>query len=354
MEPNRSAATVDTAINYGVLTCAAEVALISPEWDALLARSPCNRAFSCSTWFLAACGFSPDLTPYLDSPLQPNVIVARRGNQIAGILPLALSPDHEEAGFPGTLSDYNDIVAIAGDTQIATGLLEFAASRNGAYSRLVLKCLRTDSLCLRAAGLLDSARAIDNTFESDQTVCPYLDIASGYEEYLKTRPGGFLKRLRYLQKKGLQSDVLARELDTKGISPDQVADSFLSLHLSRFGSRTGFRNAPVQSFLRRLLPALYAEGRMRVFALFERDRIIGIHLCIVGVDSLCLWSGGFLPEAAHLSPGMLLINTEIETACAEGFAEYDLMRGTESYKERWSTNTRVIRQLEFDMDTAGA
>src|SRR6185503_3661789 len=58
------------ALDYSVLTDLCAIAALSAEWDELLARSRCNRAFSCSKWYLA--------TPYLLPHLEPLVLVARR------------------------------------------------------------------------------------------------------------------------------------------------------------------------------------------------------------------------------------------------------------------------------------
>jgi len=85
------------------LTERREIAAISSEWDALLARSRCNRAYSCSKWYLA----TPDLLP----ELHPLVLIAWREGVLAGIMPLWLDVGRKEAGFPNDYSDHLDIIA---------------------------------------------------------------------------------------------------------------------------------------------------------------------------------------------------------------------------------------------------
>ena len=331
--------SANSGIGYEILTESSQVTAICSEWNALVERSTCNRAFSSSVWFLSAC----DLTP----GFRPQVVVARRYGKVAGILPLALSRDGMEAGFPGDLSDYNDIIASPDDIPVHTGLLAFAMSPARPYRRLVLKCVRTDSACRQAMHALSDEGITVEAREGAGIVCPFVDLTSGCQPYLETRTSGFRKRLRQIESKARRSNVVVRELTPGDFPADRVADEFLSLHLSRFGPRTGFRAAFVQTFLRRLLPALFAEGRMKVFALFNGSAMVAIHLCMVGANSLCLWGGGFLADAAHFSPGMLLIGAEIQSACALGYGEYDLMRGAENYKERWATHTRTIVEFEF-------
>ena len=42
-------------IEYDLLTDLDEIEALSPEWEELLSRSHCNRAFSSVSWYLAAC-----------------------------------------------------------------------------------------------------------------------------------------------------------------------------------------------------------------------------------------------------------------------------------------------------------
>ena len=77
------------SIDYQTLTELSEINSIASEWDALLERCRCNRAFSCSKWFLT--------TPELFPELSPLVLVARRDGAIAGVMPLMLDPHDRTA-----------------------------------------------------------------------------------------------------------------------------------------------------------------------------------------------------------------------------------------------------------------
>src|SRR3954467_3962068 len=104
-------------LDYTILRDIQDIVSISMEWDGLLARSRCNRAFSCSKWYLA--------TPYLLPHLEPLVLVARRCGRIAAILPLWLDIHKKQAGFPDDYSDHLDIIAADEDTDVSVGLLNF-------------------------------------------------------------------------------------------------------------------------------------------------------------------------------------------------------------------------------------
>jgi CelD/BcsL family acetyltransferase involved in cellulose biosynthesis len=330
------------SISYQVVTRLSDIHSISSDWDSLLERSPCNRAFSSSSWFLAACRHVPLMSPY--------VILARRGETLVGVLPLALTHDGEIAGFPGRFSDYNDLVALPEESHVLAGLLNYAISGSKSYKRVVLSNIRRDSNCMRAVQVLRLTGHRGGPISQDR-ICRYIRLSSGYEEYLATRGRRFRKTLRYAHRQATSNNVEVRQLEVEHFPWDQLPDVFLSLHLSRMGVKSCFASAEGESFAREMLPKLFAERRMQVFALFEQEKPIGIDLCMVGVNSLCAWNGGFSPEAEHWSPGRLLIDTEIKQAYAMQLEEYDFMRGEEDYKFGWATHSRVISQLELEVQS---
>lgn len=310
---------------------------ISGQWDSLLDRSPCNRAFSCSKWFLASCRVAT-----FDSPL---VLVARRGPTLAGLLPLVLTDNGKTAEFPCFKSDYNDMIADQDDEPVLLGLLDYALSGVNGYERLSLALLRRDSNCLRALRRLEPNGDVEPFFNG-QDVCPYVRLPSSYEEYVASRGRRFRKGLRYALRQASKNNLVVRELEPETFSPDRIPDAFLSMNRSRFGDQSSFEPADGEAFARLLLPDLFTERRMRVFALFREEKMMGMDLCVVGVKSLGAWNGGFLPEAEPWSPGKLLMDAEIRQAYAMRMEEYDLLRGDEAYKASWANSRRDLASLE--------
>ncbi len=328
-------------ITYQVLGTLTDVEAISAEWDSLLSHSPCNRAFSCAKWFLASCS--------LDRSLNPYVIIARRGAALAGLLPLVLVKDHEAATlatFPSELSDYNDIIARQDDDAVALGLLTYAGACRDDYQRVVLSRLRLDSNCARAAELFEPEGKSQRVFQT-RSGCQYIDLASSYEDYLLTRSRNFRKSLNRAQRDAAKHNLIIRELTPEQFSPCGLAEDFLNLNLDRWGADSYYGTPFVQAFVRKLLPDLFKEGRMRAFALLAGERLLGLDLCMVGANSLCSWNGGFLSEAARWSPGKLLIAAGIRHAYRMNMAEYDLLRGAETYKASWANCYRDLGWLEI-------
>lgn len=327
------------ALAYVALTDLCAIASLSAEWDELVTRSRCNRAFSCSKWYLA--------TPQLLPDLEPLVLVARRNGMIAGILPLWLDIHKKQAVFPDDYSDHLDIIAADEDTDVITGLLSFAIQQQEAYDTLSLKHIKPDSNCARAAQMLGLFR--EEAFTPENSL-PYavLDLGGGFENYLKTLSRKFRLHLNRLRSKARRAQITVTELKPQSLDPPSLPGVFWALHKSRFKA-TSLRSVckTPEKWIHDLFPSLFAEGRMRVFAVIVNTHIVGIDLEMVTRSGMYGWNGGFLPEMRSYDPGKLLIYKAIEQCCIEGSTEYDLGWLGQEYKRQWRPQIRQIGELQF-------
>jgi CelD/BcsL family acetyltransferase involved in cellulose biosynthesis len=329
-----------SALSYQTLNELAQIEDIASQWDALLQTTNCNRAFSSSTWFIAACRHKPGVSPH--------VITVRRAGTLAGVLPLAITHVSRKAEIPLLACDYTDMVAMPDDRAVICGLLDQALVGANAYDSLWFARIRDDSNCLRAARERLSESELQQIFCQDDQKYPYIRLTSSYEEYLKTRRGKFRRNLLRALRNS-EGNVAIRELHPSNFDPTLLPEVFLSLHLARFQGKSPFELPANRAFLQYLLPRLFIAGSLRVFALLKAESILALDLCMRGASSLCAWNGGFLPEAESWSPGNLLIEAELRAAHASGMEEYDLMRGSEDYKENWATDVRWVGSIEFQI-----
>lgn len=332
------AASRDVAPVYEVLDDLREIEALSDEWDALLERSPCNRGFSSSAWYVTACRVTPSLLPYL--------FTARRGAALVGLLPLAVDSAANEAVFPSKMSNYNDVVALGDDSEAAAGLLRQAFTGPRPYERVNLWWIRKGSNAARAARLLADAGEVGEAFRVERDYA-YLKLPPSYEKFLKGRSRAFRKSLLRAQRKAQDDRLSVRELTPDELPPVELPETFLRLHLARFGEQSCFERPDNLAFARLALPLLFARRQMRVFALLRGDEVVGIDLSLAGATSLCTWNGGFLPEVEEWSPGRLVIDAGVRRACELGFEEYDLLRGAYDWKMTWADSVREVGRLEF-------
>jgi CelD/BcsL family acetyltransferase involved in cellulose biosynthesis len=324
------------AIHCEVVTDLGAVEAMAPRWEALLERSRCNRAFSSPRWFLASCQVRSERRPYL--------VVAWRGRELAGVLPLWVDAASRTAEFGALLSDYNDIVADPAAPEVAAALLAFAGRAPHPFERVMLRRLRVDSSCLRA--LPGLAPGVGRHL-LDSRVCPYAQLPPSFAEYLRGRGERFRKGLRNAANRAARQGAAVRELTPAELPAGALPDAFLRLHDARFAGRSCF-DAPLHRRLAAaVLPPLFAAGRLKVFGLLRGTELLGIDVCPLAPDSLCVWNGGFAREAAAWSAGKLLIAAEIACACRLGLSELDLLVGVEDYKLAWTTHLRGLADLEL-------
>lgn len=330
---DRDTVAADLEIVTGGIACdlledREAVETIAGAWRALLERSRCNRAFSGPSWYLAALDAWPEHLPC--------VIAARRGEQLVGVFPLVQHSRDETARFATLLSDYNDLIVADGDVAAARRLMIFARSR---FPRLDLTCIRPDANCATAEGT--APMLVEKTF-----ICPTADLSGGYDGWFAGRSPGFQRELGLVVRRAARNGLVVRRLDPERDTAVDPGIFFLDMQRARFGERSLFlRDPAARAFATAMLPALWREGSVPLFGLWAGERLIGLDICMLGADSLGNWNAGFVADFATFSPGMLMANAAVREACALGLAEFDYLRGVETYKLRWCSGQREIGRL---------
>ncbi|HET9623350.1 MAG TPA: GNAT family N-acetyltransferase [Kofleriaceae bacterium] len=316
-----------TALALSLVTDLPAIEAIAPEWDALLDRTACNRAFGAAAFYVAtARAFAA----------APRAITARRAGRLAGVFPLFATGS--ELGFLRDFADHKDMLVEPGDEEAAGALLGCALEAAGGGA-LVLRNLHAHSTCARliAGGLDDRAVRRLADVPSYQVCLP-----PGDAPHLAHLSPKMRSTLRRAQRRAAARGITAEELRPDAFDPAALPELFLRLHAERLGPDTSLLSERGRGFVRAALPPLFAQRRLRVMTLREAERVIAIDLCMVGARSLCSWNTGFSADAEPLSPGHLLFHAELELVRALGLAELDLLSGNQPYKVRWANSARHI------------
>jgi len=324
-------------LTFHTLTEVKQVVEVSADWEQLLQRSNCNPALGSSTWLLAALELLEDASPY--------VLVARRKGALAGVLPLVLNHRERRVEFPEFANDYCDLIAAPQDHAVISALLQRVMG-DDAIESIVLDRLRGDSNCCEALERVIPRPLWTKVFVPAGQAYPFVRLSCSYEDYLATRRGKFRRNL-LRARRNVEGIVEIGRLLPADISPANLVELFLSLHLTRFQNRTPFRCPRRQALLHRVFPPLFSADILQVFVMKTQKKIVAMDICFKGANSLCAWNGGFLPEASDWSPGTLLIDHELRVAYESGLPEFDLMRGSEEYKTSWATDLRVVGSVEL-------
>ena len=190
-----------------------QVAAIASSWDALLARSRCNKAYSCSKWYLATAELLPKL--------QPLVFIAQRDHVLSGVLPLWLEASRRLARFGDNYIEHLDIIASDEDSEVITGLLDLALQETGSYDWMVLGSVKHDSNFVKGAKTLGLGAVVDEFFVAGKSLTyAVLDLTRGYDQYMKTLSRNFRRNLHHRWNKAKKDGLIVRELTPADLEPE--------------------------------------------------------------------------------------------------------------------------------------
>jgi CelD/BcsL family acetyltransferase involved in cellulose biosynthesis len=343
MAPNTTRDTFLTDIStgdleYRVYSDLSEIAGIARQWDELLTRSSCNRAFGSLEWYLASCRFQSSLKPYL--------VTATHGQEWVCVLPLALDLQTGIAAFPHLENDYNDALVRGHDPSTLACVLQYALFEGTACRQVRLAKLRPDSQCAHAAALLNSNLHVECR-SRDTKLYRSINLPPTFEEYLASRGKLFRRNVRRALRNDDENAFVIREVHPHELHPLELSEVFLRLILDRHRAKCAFDDAQAQSFAREVLPPIFSRGSLRAFAMLDQQRIVAIDLYLPACNGLVAWNGGFSAEVEHRSPGTALIAFAIRHAIAMGLEELDFGEGDEAYKQNWSNSSYMIRELDI-------
>jgi CelD/BcsL family acetyltransferase involved in cellulose biosynthesis len=283
---------------------------------------------------------------------EPFVLIARAGARVLGLLPLYTEPlplGGRRVALMGdgvVGSDYLGVVSRARDSQ-RLALIFARHLTSMAHEQLVLDgVLADDPLVAALAGW--PRVAVEPRFR-----CPFIGIAtlravdrspkSAFQRYLKMLPDGagaqWQRRLRWLERcRGFQLERLERAADLP-----RAFDALLELHRKRWaseGGSDGIVSRAVEQFQRDAAVALAERGWLRLYLMSVEGEPRAALYGFSHGERFAYYQAGFDPEWRQRSVGTALLGLVISDCFSEGAAEFDFLRGTESYKLKWATGAR--------------
>src|SRR5207237_8470366 len=111
--------------------------------------------------------------------------------------------------------------------------------------------------------------------------------------------------------------------------------------------RAELMDARMERFFRAALPALAARDAVALWFLETGGGPIASFVCLEWDGTVGLYSSGFAPERAALSPGLVLLTHVIRDAIARGRAKFDFLRGEERYKFEFEPVAEAVYQVRI-------
>jgi CelD/BcsL family acetyltransferase involved in cellulose biosynthesis len=283
----------------------------------------------------------------------PHIVTIDDGDGLVGLAPLMKHADNgSNLCFMqrDETTDYADVLALptsrAKSAQLVVDHLEAECQSGGA---VVLEPLPEDS------PVLDLVRGGPNPRLQAIQPCPTVTLANSWDEYL----GGLRKKDRHELRRKIRRAETAGNLQctvaTTAEALDVALKDFYRLHQSSSDPKKAqFLEPHLQAFFSEAAHTLARRGWLRLSVLHLDGVAIASLLSFDRGTTVSLYNSGLDPEFRWLSPGIIIIAEEIQSAIAAGRVTYDFLRGDEPYKYDFGAHDRFVWRVTLGEESSRA
>jgi CelD/BcsL family acetyltransferase involved in cellulose biosynthesis len=344
-------ATIDVRVHTGA------GAFGLPAWPELLARDPDRHVFATPEWNRVWWEeFAGDkelaiLEVCRDDTTMAIVPLYRKAERIEDSAPGGAVEGRKVLRFVGgiDLTDYLGPICAADDRRAAAGaVVEWL--RSGGVDWDELDAHNMPVPLGFAEFLVERADMCDFRFALDQEeTAAVLPLPAGWEAYLASldsKERHELKRKRRRLERD-HPDAVFRTATAETLEDD--LRTFVAMHRGAEGHKGHFMKPEVATFFERVARAFMPLGWLRLDFLEVGGRALASTFAFELDGVFYLYNSAYEPEAARLSPGLMLVSELVKGCIERGFERFDFLRGPERYKYQLGSqavplnNVRVIR-----------
>jgi CelD/BcsL family acetyltransferase involved in cellulose biosynthesis len=178
----------------------------------------------------------------------------------------------------------------------------------------------------------------------DNNLCPFARLPADWDGYLANLSTNTRQKIRRLLK---LVDVAGEYRITQATAAtvDRDLDTLLRFWETKWKPRKGDLVHTLVRSNRHMLTTSFKSGLLFLPTLWQDDRPIAALATLIDRRKRCFlfYMAGRDETFEGLSPGLTLHAYSIRHAIAEGFGEYDFLRGNESYKFSFGVDIRKIK-----------
>jgi len=195
----------------------------------------------------------------------------------------------------------------------------------------------------RIAGLVDRLRPRNDVAVEPRNPCRFVALPRDWSSFLdRHRERHGRQELRYILRR-LGNWRHARLVDADDSTIDRDIETLLQLNHARW--RTNLSKA--RFTYGRLFREAYARGCCRVTVLWNGEKPLAAQAAFVDQERRTwgVYMLGYDGTSGRHSPGIGMLTLGLERAIAQGYSEYDFLRGDEPYKARFGTQLRWLENF---------
>lgn len=322
---------------------------LAPAWDELL------RASAADTPFLTTAWLEPWWRAY-GRGREAALILARRGNELAGVFPLQLADERWRGRLPlralrlfgdGTYdSDYLDFILPRGEEE---PILEaFWAWLRGGGLRFDVAQWNEIPVASPSYGVLRRLAEADGAFLDEERVgCVVAPLAEGWEAWvasLKPRMRTKVRSLRRGLEEGHRTEVV--RCDESSLAP--TLESLFRLHERRWAMRGEagvFTRPEKRAFYHAVCLSLARRGWLDLTTLLVDGAPVAHQCCIRYGGCAFLLQEGYDPDWEERGVGNVLRARVFEALIGDGIRAYDFLGGVTSHKLSWGGTVKESARI---------
>jgi CelD/BcsL family acetyltransferase involved in cellulose biosynthesis len=190
----------------------------------------------------------------------------------------------------------------------------------------------------------DLGLAVD---QSESMGCYVIDLPDQWDDYVKLRSKSGRREIRQSLKQ-IDNGVITVKRVHNEQELDKFWNHFVTLHQRRrhaSGTTGCFDHPPFGSFLRTAASSLLDAGLLELVIAFADDVPVAAQFALVDDDCWYFYQSGMDPDSAHLRPGLGVFCHAIRSTIKSGRRRFDMMRGDESYKQRWRAKLQPAQKI---------
>lgn len=337
--PTACSSRADTAVSLSASVISDESALtnLEADWNRLSQSSQTPNAFMTYGWYRA--WLSAQLRQ--SNGAQFHAVVLKNGDAVAGIVPLVRRTiSHwlrvRRLQFASIHADYHDCVLGDDAESLIASFVDYLAGSAEQWDVVDLRDLRDTGgnkglieRELRRAGLRYMVLP-------EKLACPYVDVNGDAKSLMKRHSGHVRRTMRKRGERAATAGFRVRIIE----NPQQergLLESLIALDAKKHG------HTLIPPFLGRfpevfqsLIDTLGPRGWLYVALLENEAQAIAFQLGFRCGEKLWDYVKAYDGSFSRLAPGTLLLPPLLDYAHANGFREYDFLRGEEPYKMEWS------------------
>jgi CelD/BcsL family acetyltransferase involved in cellulose biosynthesis len=331
----------------GIVDSDAGLASLEPQWNTLLKQSNAT-VFQSFEWVTSCWKYFADgarlhcLTFHVDERLVGLAPLCRRTIRY----PFPICSVLEFIGRPH--GDYNDFIVAPGFEQaVVEAFIDHFSSGSSGADVVDFDEIPPAS-CLAQYLIIVAGQCGLDAVEQQGVVCPYIQLPSTFEEFLKSL--GPNTRYNYKRKRTKLSEhhqITERIIRDTGSTLEEGIASFIRIHSERWkglGFPSLYERPALRDFIMEVCKRIAQQGWLRLYLLAADGIDVAASLEFLHGGRVFMYNSNASGPSDIMkhSPGLLIKFSAIRQGIEEHMREYDMLRGEESYK---SDNLKALERF---------